>query len=145
MSDIVPQLAEIMDCLYRVAVKAVIIESGKLLVVQEDEGWYGLPGGGVDYTETIHKTLDREIQEELGIQIDTLEIDPSPAFVTNRGVVDKVPRFTLYYHVRMQTNDKATTTVSAELAHKWVDRSEFVNLSLQPNVKAAREFLLSQL
>ncbi len=42
-----PRLFEISDCLYRVAVKAIIIKDGKLLLVKEDDDeFWSLPGGG---------------------------------------------------------------------------------------------------
>ena len=56
------RLSDISDALYRVAAKAVIFSGNKLLVVQETEGWYGLPGGGVDHGEEIQQALDSKYQ-----------------------------------------------------------------------------------
>jgi len=57
------------DDRYRLSAHAVITDAGgRVLLVQAtygDRAW-GLPGGAVDPGETLHETLIRECQEELG-------------------------------------------------------------------------------
>lgn len=43
---------------------------GKILVVQEKNGKWNLPGGGIDHGETPLECLKRELSEELGINDD---------------------------------------------------------------------------
>lgn len=49
------------------------VRDGKLLVAKRDrepnKGKYELPGGFVDYGETVYEAAIREIKEELGIQL----------------------------------------------------------------------------
>lgn len=53
------------DTFYRVSLKAIIRnEKGEVLVVQERENAWGLPGGGVDHSETPEEALARELLEE---------------------------------------------------------------------------------
>ena len=54
MKSSITQLNDIKDCLYRVAVKAIVIKSNHVLLVQDknDNGWC-LPGGGVDHGEDL--------------------------------------------------------------------------------------------
>ena len=57
----------------RIAPKAVIIEGGRLLVVEnvDKQGvWYMLPGGGQQPGETLSEALQRECLEEIGAQIE---------------------------------------------------------------------------
>ncbi|HSG90734.1 MAG TPA: NUDIX domain-containing protein [Pseudomonadales bacterium] len=57
----------------RTAARAVIIEDGALLVVEygDPEGpWFLLPGGGQEHEETLDRCLQREVREELGIEIE---------------------------------------------------------------------------
>ena len=61
----------------RVAAKAVIIRDGKLLVTRnvDDQGdWYVLPGGGQEPGETLPEALQRECQEEIGVDVDVREL-----------------------------------------------------------------------
>lgn len=57
---------------YRVSLKAIIRDSaGRVLVVKEngDTNW-GIPGGGWDHGESEHEALARELLEEVGFQGD---------------------------------------------------------------------------
>lgn len=60
---------------YRVSVKAVISDDqGRVLCVKEGNNMYwSLPGGGIDFGETLHHALNRELQEEVGFEGDFSE------------------------------------------------------------------------
>jgi mutator protein MutT len=54
--------------IYGVVAKAIIQdESGKVLVVKENQDFWSLPGGGLEHGETAQECLKREIQEEIGV------------------------------------------------------------------------------
>ena len=58
----------------RLAVDCIIMVSGKVLVVQRKNpplGW-ALPGGFVDYGETVEEAVRREMREETGLELDNL-------------------------------------------------------------------------
>ena len=50
----------------RTAVRAIIIEKEKILMVRSDLGYYKLPGGGVEEGEELTEALIREVAEETG-------------------------------------------------------------------------------
>ena len=57
----------------RPSAKAIIIRDGSLLVLRmrdEEALWYLLPGGGVEFGETLHEALRRECREELGVEVE---------------------------------------------------------------------------
>lgn len=56
------------DYLYRISLKSLIYNDvGRILVVKEiDRTYWDLPGGGIDFGETIESSLKRELYEEVG-------------------------------------------------------------------------------
>ena len=54
--------------IYRVVAKALITDAtGKILVVKEGQDFWSLPGGGLEHGESTKDCLQREINEEIGI------------------------------------------------------------------------------
>ncbi len=70
---------EIRSGFYRVSVKALILNESrdKFLIVQEEDGCWDLPGGGLDWGEDPHVGLAREVQEEMGIELVYIAENPS--------------------------------------------------------------------
>lgn len=60
----------------QLAVSAVIFRDGKVLLVRRarspGKGFYSLPGGRVEYGESLHTALVREVDEETGLRIDII-------------------------------------------------------------------------
>ncbi|MBX3177185.1 MAG: NUDIX hydrolase [Candidatus Hydrogenedentes bacterium] len=55
----------------RIRVAAIIVEDGRILLVRhqkDGQSYWMLPGGGVDYGETLAEALRRELREELNIE-----------------------------------------------------------------------------
>lgn len=60
----------------QLAVSAVIFREGKVLLVRRarspGKGFYSLPGGRVEYGESLQTALAREVDEETGLRIQIL-------------------------------------------------------------------------
>jgi ADP-ribose pyrophosphatase YjhB (NUDIX family) len=68
-----PALKNLPSSFYRVAVKVLIMdELGRLLVTQNKEGQWEIPGGGWEHDETLLQNVERELEEELHIKVHTV-------------------------------------------------------------------------
>ena len=60
----------------QLAVSAAIFRDGKVLLVRRArspaKGFYSLPGGRVEFGESLHQALAREIDEETGLDIEII-------------------------------------------------------------------------
>ena len=60
----------------QLAVSAAIFRDGKILLVRRarspGNGLYSLPGGRVEFGESLHTALHREVDEETGLKIEIL-------------------------------------------------------------------------
>lgn len=67
-----------MENFIRVAVDPVIIKDGKILLIKRRStvfaGTWVLPGGGVEYGETVEQAAVREAKEETGLDIEIVKL-----------------------------------------------------------------------
>lgn len=130
--NIDPRLDEIDDCLYRVAIRALIIQDNKVLLVKEaSDEWWALPGGGVDHGETIESTLMREVEEELGVPTKEISSDFQIAYYNIGAIVNGVPRMNLYFKALIPNGRLQKTKHVEEWI--WAARDEFLRLGLHPS------------
>ncbi|WP_407148051.1 NUDIX hydrolase [Bradyrhizobium sp. ORS 86] len=58
----------------QLAVSAAIFRDGKVLLVRRarspGKGFYSLPGGRVEFGESLHTALHREVDEETGLRVE---------------------------------------------------------------------------
>lgn len=61
-----------------IAIDAVIVKNEKLVLIKRGadpfKGYWGLPGGHVDWDETIEDAVIREVKEEVGVTVTHLKL-----------------------------------------------------------------------
>jgi 8-oxo-dGTP pyrophosphatase MutT (NUDIX family) len=112
---------------YRVATRAIILDSQqRLLVMENNEGEVELPGGGWEFDETLQECVTREIQEELGVEL--ASIGKFVGAYRGRG-----GRNVMYLRIAFKVELKSYDFKVNEMKRAWfVTREEFLQLDLRP-------------
>lgn len=128
-----PRLNDIDDSLYRVAVRALIVNNNKLLAVKEVDGgdWWAIPGGGVDYGEDLKTCLLREIEEELGVPATSVSSDFQIVHYNIGKIVNGVPRMNIFFVVSVPEDHIRQTSHVEKWG--WFSKDEFLSLDMNPS------------
>lgn len=54
--------------------RAAIFEAGKILLVEERDGTWSLPGGWVDVNQTLKSNTEKEVLEEAGLEVEVVRL-----------------------------------------------------------------------
>lgn len=110
---------------YRVSVKGLIYDDGKLLFVRERSNTWDLPGGGLEHGEGIAEALRRECREELGTEIEIASA--APTIIPTWSKKFDIPVLIIAYRVHLVSPPTTTTDVS-ELRYIGANELEQVEL-----------------
>lgn len=56
--------------------RAAIFKDDKILLVEENDGTWSMPGGWVDVMETVKSNTVKEVKEEAGLDVDAVRVIP---------------------------------------------------------------------
>ena len=104
------------NCFYRVSIKALILNEtrDKFLIVQEDNGKWELPGGGLDFEANPHEDLAREIAEEMNLVVKYVAEHPS-YFITGMKNAKGFWNVNLLYETELESLDFTPTEECVEI------------------------------
>lgn len=88
---------------YRVSAKALILDETrtKFLIIQEANGEWELPGGGLDWEEKPQTCIRRELREEMGLEVVSIADTPC-YFLTCRSHDDAYWVANVLYEVHVE-------------------------------------------
>lgn len=94
MSQKPPQISpDFPDAFYRVSAKGMYVKDGQVLLVHDFTGRsdtdtspeWELPGGGLDFGESFHEAIKREVREEMGLNVTWIDEKPTYVWTTRHG------------------------------------------------------------
>lgn len=127
----------------RIRVAALIVHGDKILLAEHEKGgrrYWLLPGGGVDYGESIEEALKRELLEEAGIEIEVGDL---------LWTLDSIPPdrhrhvLNLILEARALSEDLRPVREAVLQDVRWVPLADLADLTLYPNTKAEIQAYLS--
>lgn len=123
---------------YRVSIKGLILDETrtKFLVIQEDNGKWEFPGGGLDWGEAPHDALKREIKEEMGLVVTSMSAAPA-YFIAGQKKPNDIWVANIFFETEVENLE---FTASEEcVAVRFVSPVEARALDTFPNVQKLAE------
>lgn len=126
----------------RIRVAVVLIKGNKILLVQHQKKgrkYWLLPGGGLEYGETIEECAKRELREEANLHItvgDLILVSESIPPDDHRHVVNLYYRGEIVSGTLKQGDDPVINDI------RFIPLSELIGLDFFPNVKKELLYIL---
>lgn len=111
----------------------IIIKDNKILLVCEKRrnNFWGFPKGHIEHDETEVETAKREVQEEVGLNV---EVDESKRYEIKYIVDDRIEKTAVFYVARATSEE--ITKQEVEIADvKWCEFYEALDLLTYENTK----------
>jgi ADP-ribose pyrophosphatase YjhB (NUDIX family) len=120
------------------AVSAIVTnEAGSiLLILRTDNGYWSIPGGGVEPGETLKEATAREVREETGIDCEVTRLvgiysDPHHVAAYADGEVRQ--EFSICFTTRILGGEISTSDESAEV--RFVNPDDIPDLHMHPSTR----------
>ena len=122
---------KIENTVFGVRATALIVEDGKLLVVEDEDGFYTI-GGAIQVGERTEEAVIREVKEELGVKAQAGQL----AFVVeNRFEQDGVSYHNIEFHYLVDLLEDAPLTMQEDEKRQlceWIDIDKLEGINLVP-------------
>jgi 8-oxo-dGTP diphosphatase len=126
------------DCFYRVSVKALIKnKENKFLLFKQDNEYWDLPGGGLEFGEATHEGLKREVFEEAGLKITSVQEQPTYFY----PLLDDENKWVTNAVYEAEVENLEITPSHECIEAKYVDKYEAESFKLPNNVKCFLELI----
>ena len=120
------------NTVFGVRATALIVEEGKLLVVEDEDGFYTI-GGAIQVDEATGDAVVREVKEELGVASRAVQL----AFIVeNRFEQAEVHYHNIEFHYLVDLLEDAPLTMQEDakpLPCRWLALDDLHTVNLKPS------------
>lgn len=122
-----------------------VAPDGRVLLIRTRKwrGLWGVPGGKLEYGETLKAALEREFLEETGLTLDRIYRGPVQEAVRSPEFY-KDAHFILLNFVALTETSEVTLNDEAQ-AHVWVTPEEALTMNLNTPTRTLVQFYLAHL
>ena len=119
------------NTVFGVRATALIVKDNRLLVVEDEDGFYTI-GGAIQVDEATEDAVVREVKEELGVASKAVQL----AFIVeNRFEQDGVSYHNIEFHYLVDLLEDAPLTMQEDEKTQpcaWIDLDQLQNIQLVP-------------
>jgi ADP-ribose pyrophosphatase YjhB (NUDIX family) len=128
----------------RIRAAVAVLNQGQILLVQHtkaDRSYWLLPGGGLDWGESLHQAAQREVSEETGVKVSAGEL----LFVSETLAPDGAKHVVhLVFEASYQGGEPRVPAEARITDVRWFDLDKVSELILHPPMQSALAQLLSK-
>jgi ADP-ribose pyrophosphatase YjhB (NUDIX family) len=129
------------------AVSAIVPDSeGRILLIRRtDNGYWAIPGGGVEPGESVRQATAREVMEETGISCEVTGVvgiysNPGHVAAYDNGEVRQ--QFSICFRTRMTGGEPRTSDESSQV--RFVAISDLPSYKMHPSIRLRVDHYLEE-
>jgi 8-oxo-dGTP diphosphatase len=127
---------------FHIDIKGLVFRDDKVMLLKEPQGTWDLPGGRLEHGETFEQALQRECQEEMGVNCQVLDEIPYYAWPVHWKTKDV---WLVYMAFRITVDSYDFKTTDECCGYEFLKPSEWNKVNVIDALQPLKERLKKQL